>query len=571
MNGSGGTATASRISVHRYGSRELVPRTNGGYRLQSERKWVVEGDDHALTDIEKQLPSANWTRAGSRALILNLVNSVGVLNLPHLGEVELVTGKFDSDQFDAMLRELTDAATTLPFSADEAAAGRYSISTAPLDEVLYHAFVYLRYILSDRAPEDVRLLPALEMIVREPHRLWHSHRRDVPIETMTRVDAHTPLDLLTRPGMAVAAPSLSPAGARLAKRLRWRLPETVSERKIRPTTDTPENRFVKAFIGQARTIIGRMRSAVSSRRPDAFRRNLLLDCGRMEASLMPIARHSMWEAVGRMVRIPFSSTVLQRRRGYRRVLRHFSRIRLAPTIPLDKNGMRDLLELKNIALLYELWTFFRLVHEISAVLGSPPVRSGRPASDLFQTDFAAGGTFEWDPGVRLVYNQRFSRSRRGPRHSYSVPLIPDIALRVAGGPNAGLHLFDAKFRVQALTDVGLAADGKDADDEKAKERAGSFKRADIYKMHAYRDAIPDARSVWILYPGAEFRFFGVPGGGGQAGDHVVSSPEGLPGEIQGVGAIPVEPGGRGEGGDGRGKAAASDGFLRATLVRMLAK
>ena len=219
-----------------------------------------------------------------------------------------------------------------------------------------------------------------------------------------------------------------------------------------------------------------------------------------------------------MVRIPFSSTVLQRRRGYRRVLQHFSRIRLAPMIPLDKDGMRDLLELKNIALLYELWTFFRLVDEISAVLGSPPVRSGRLASDLFQTAFAAGGTFEWDPGVRLVYNQRFSRSRRGQRHSYSVPLIPDIALRVPDGPNSGLHLFDAKFRVQALTDVGLAAD------DKARERAGSFKRADIYKMHAYRDAIPDARSVWILYPGGEFRFFGVPGSGVPSGRRAVSSP-----------------------------------------------
>ena len=283
----------------------------------------------------------------------------------------------------------------------------------------------------------------------------------------------------------------------------------------------------------------------------------------MEGSLLPIARHSMWEEVGRMVRIPFSSTVLQRRRGYRRVLQHFSRIRLAPMIPLDKDGMRDLLELKNIALLYELWTFFRLVHEISAVLGSPPVRSGRLASDLFQTAFAAGGTFEWDPGVRLVYNQRFSRSRRGQRHSYSVPLIPDIALRVPDGPNAGLHLFDAKFRVQALTDVGLAAD------EKGAERAGSFKRADIWKMHAYRDAIPDARSVWILYPGGQFRFFGVPGGGGPSGCRVGSSPEGLPGEFEGVGAIPVAPVVGGEGGHGPGMAGASDGALRATLGRML--
>ena len=407
--------STSRVSVHRYGTDEPAPLIDGVHQLETESNWVVQGSPQQLADIGNKLPESKWTWAGDHALILNLVNSVGTLELPHLGTLDLVSRKFDGDQFDAMLRELTDAATTLPFSANEAAAGRYSVSTAPRDEVLYHAFVYLRYILSNRAPEEVRLLPALEMIVREPHRLWRSHRRDVRIEAMTRVDAHTPLDLVTRPGMSVEASSLSPAGARLAERLRWRLPEFVSERKIRPTTDTPENRFVKAFIGQARTIIGRMRSAVSARRSDAFRRNLLRDCDRMEASLMPIARHSMWEEVGRMVRIPFSSTVLQRRRGYRRVLQHFSRIRLAPTIPLDKDGMRDLLELKNIALLYELWTFFRLVDEISTVLGRPPVRSERLATGHFETAFTAGGTFEWDPGVRLVYNQGFSRSAEGTK------------------------------------------------------------------------------------------------------------------------------------------------------------
>ena len=574
MNGSAGVEGATPVTIHSYRPREPAPRRNHRYRLQSEREWVVEGPDQALTEIEDQLPTANWTRAGTHTLILNLVNSVGLLNLPHLGEVELFTGKIDTHQFDAMLRELTEAATTLPFSAGEPAAGRYSISTAPRDEVLYHAFVYLRYILSDKAPDEVRLLPALETIVREPHRLWHSHRRDVRIEAMTRVDAHTPLDLVTRPATAVASSSLSPSGARLAARLGVRLPEVVSERRIRQTTDTPENRFVKAFIGQARAIIGRMRSAVGARRPNAFRRNVLRDCDRMEVLLTPIARHSMWEEVGRMVRIPFSSTVLQRRRGYRRVLRHFSRIRLAPTIPLDRDDMRDLLELKNVALLYELWTFYRLVREISAVLGNPPARSGRPVGDDFGTDFAAGGTFEWDPGVRLIYNRRFSRSRRGQWHSCSVPLIPDIALQITNGPNAVLHLFDAKFRVRALSDVGLAAADQDADDkdaaeDKAKERAGSFKRADIYKMHAYRDAIPDARSVWILYPGGEFRFFGVPGGDGRPVHRTVSSAEALPEGVEGVGAIPLAPVVGGKAGRGGGMAAASGSALRATLGRML--
>ena len=568
MHGSVGAGVASPVRIHRYGSGEPAPRTDHGYQLRSEWQWVVEGRHELLQPIANELPSTNRKWAGKNALVLNLVNSVGTVDLPHLGTVELSTGKFGEREFDAMLGDLTESATTLPFSAGEAGAGRYAVNTAPRDEVLYHAFVYLRYILSDRAPEEVRLLPALELILREPHRLWRTDRRYVRIEGMTRVDAHTPLDLVTRTGTAMLTPSLSPSAERLTRRLGGRLPEMVSERRIRSTADTPENRFVKAFVRQSRTIIGRMRSAVGSLRRDAFRRSLLRDCDRMEALLMPIARHSMWEEVGRMVRIPFASTVLQRRRGYRRVLQHFSRIRLAPTIPVDREAMQDLLELKNIALLYELWTFFRLVEAIMELRG-PPIRSGWLTSDHFKTDFTAGGTFEWASGLRLAYNQSFSRSRAGRRHSYSVRLRPDIALSIPHGPNAGLHLFDAKFRVHALTQVGLSGSDKDGDDEKSGEITGSFKRADIYKMHAYRDAIPDARSVWILYPGGEFRFFGTPNNGALSGQQVIPSPAKLPEELQGVGAIPASPVLADRRALGQEQADARVFSLRQTVQRML--
>ena len=87
-------------------------------------------------------------------------------------------------------------------------------------------------------------------------------------------------------------------------------------------------------------------------------------------------------------------------------------------------------------------------------------------------------------------------------------------------------------------------------------------------MHAYRDAIPDARSVWILYPGADFRFFGKPGSSVQSGSHA-SAPDGLPEELQGVGAIPLGPVVGGKMARGQGQEATSDGLLRETLRRML--
>ena len=564
---SDGQRTSSAVVLQEYGSGRPAPIHDDRFRLESEREWVVEGNRKQLKELAYALPRHRYKWAGRRSLVLNLVNSVGVIDLPHLGDVELVSRKFGANEFETMLRELTESATGLPFAAGETASSRYNTEATPHDEVLYHAFVYLRYVLSDGAPEEARLLPALEVILREPHRFWRTYHRDVRTETLTRVDGRTPLDLVTRTGVPVVASSLSRSGASLARRLGGSLPKTMSERRIRTTTDTPENRFVKAFVGQSRVIIGRMRSAVMSRRPNGFRRNVLADCGWMEASLLPIAGHSMWEEVGRMTRIPFSSTVLQRRRGYRQVLQHFTRIRLAPTIPLDEMGMRDLLELKNIAVLYELWTFFRIARVIADREG-PPLRAGGSTSDEFGVNLSAGVAFEWASGTRLAYNKQFSRTRSAWDHSYSVPLRPDITLRINGGGNSGLHLFDSKFRVRVLADVGLAPAGKDGPDEKAKERAGTFRRGDIYKMHAYRDAIPDARSVWILYPGNEFAFFDALGGHASTGRQGVVSPEDLPTKLEGVGAIPLSPI-LNEQSSYRGYPAPErGGFLRATLERL---
>ena len=199
-----------------------------------------------------------------------------------------------------------------------------------------------------------------------------------------------------------------------------------------------------------------------------------------------------------------------------------------------------------------LWTFFRIVHEL-VVLKGPPVRSGRATSDPFQTDFAAGGTSEWASGVRLVYDQHFSRSRPRRRHSYSVPLRPDIALLVPDGRKSHLHLFDAKVRVHGLADVGFAGSDKDGDDDKAGERAGSFKRGDIYKMHAYWDAVLDARSVSSVL----------------SGNQAVSSPVGVAGRAGGGRRDTGWSGCRGKtGGGGRG-AATNVEPLRETLRRML--
>jgi predicted component of viral defense system (DUF524 family) len=145
----------------------------------------------------------------------------------------------------------------------------------------------------------------------------------------------------------------------------------------------------------------------------------------------------------------------------------------------------------------------------------------------------------WPNGTALFYNPRFARSQP-ERYSYSVPLRPDIALHIPSGANAGLHLLDAKFRVDQITTV-LGTSEDESPDEAAAERRGQFKRGDLYKMHTYHDAIPGARSVWILYPGTETRFFSVTG-------DVHEQASDLPGLVEGVGALSCVPGSTGQAG-----------------------
>ena len=151
-----------------------------------------------------------------------------------------------------------------------------------------------------------------------------------------------------------------------------------------------------------------------------------------------------------------------------------------------------------------------------------------------------GARLPWDlcvawGDVELFYNLRFSRSR-SRRRSYSLALRPDVVLRVPSGPNAGLHLFDAKFRLDRIEKMAGEEDDVDDDDER-EEQLGKFKHADVYKMHTYRDALPEARSVWVMYPGSEFGMFEA----GEAG-RLVRDVRELGEVVDGVGGVPARPG-----------------------------
>jgi len=243
--------------------------------------------------------------------------------------------------------------------------------------------------------------------------------------------------------------------------------------------------------------------------------------------------HTLFRNVSAMRFAPLGSPVLQRKAGYREMLRWWVRFR--PAAELSWDGGKELFHAgqRDVSSLYEYWLFFELLGWFCR-----KCRGGdRPAIE----DLVEG--FDGDsPNLKLraktelgpfvgrftehsrLLNARFSYNRRfevtDARHeagSWTRRLHPDYTLSFwpeglseseAERQELLVHVhFDAKYRVENIEGLFGAETSDDVDEEVG----GRYNRQDLLKMHAYRDAIKRSQGAYILYPGrsvAPTRFSG---------------------------------------------------------------
>lgn len=520
------------LTISPRGHSDMPEYREGRPLLRAERGWIISGDEVWLARAAQRLGRLA-ERAGN-VLLVSFGNSVGQIDVPGLGLIEVRSGKWGDSHFEQMLADISRIATGLPFTVDQPTSFPYDRSVIAREDVLYHLFVYLRHVLSPGAPRDEQLLPALQTILQQPHTRFEQERHEVRLTAASRIDARSLMRIAMGVGVIERAEG-SAAATPLARVLHGRLPRVIDERRVLHSADTPENRFVKSFLQLALGIVERIRRSLDDvREGRGFRERLRADCDQIEKLLTPLAQHRLWAEVGAMAQLPAASTVLQGRRGYREVYRHFVRLRLATHIPLNPAKLRDLLEARDIARLYELWTYFTMAQALEDLLGKPQ-RAISAQANHWQYKLKQACELRWSGGVRLRYNPTYSRGQ-GAEKSYSVRLRPDIALHV-GGSYPRTHFFDAKFRLDPSYALPISDDEESAEElevEVAEERRGTFKKADLYKMHTYRDALRDAGSVWILYPGTDSRFFTTEG-------ERLNLPESIPARLEGVGAMALRP------------------------------
>jgi predicted component of viral defense system (DUF524 family) len=516
------------------GPFEVVAQRDGSMHEQSDGKLVLLAESRYLVRLGKgadpnALRGALRVPRGGKEGVLEFGNYIGEATLGGR-RVVVNSGRLTADAVQRMFEAVATELASLPFAAATPTSAPYARDRSMAPDALYHAYAFLRDSMQTRGGHD--LPAAIQRILAHPHEsLQREDAKLIPLGQATQIDAGTFAAIQSEPELLRRLADASPLTSHpLARRLDGRLPELIRTRPLRHTTDNRENRFVvgalEAMTDIARRferfvrVSGRASSAVNAREAASF-----------ASTLERWRRHPVLEPLRAAREIPLQSTVLRGRAGYREVLRCYSEL-LARTRLAEPHPMRSLLELRDGAEIYEYWCYFRVVAAVTDVLQMPA------NLDPFKVDelgarIPRGYRATWQ-GVEALFNRTFSRPGSGlaemGQSSYSVRLRPDITVRGADGR---LHLFDAKLKV----DFGQAVDADDREDSEA--RPDTFKPEDLYKMHAYRDAL-GADSVWVLYPGSRPAptCYRVPWESDAPGSS----------DFRGVGAIALRPGAEHDGG-----------------------
>jgi predicted component of viral defense system (DUF524 family) len=284
--------------------------------------------------------------------------------------------------------------------------------------------------------------------------------------------------------------------------------------------DTPENRFVKFALREFLSFLTHAQAVFEKHAGWGASAAL---AKRLAASIEDWLGRGLFREIGEMRFAPLGSPVLQRKAGYRELLHWWLRFRTAAELSWE--GGEDLFRAgqRDVASLYEYWLFFELLDWFCRKCRGgqrPDVRELVDGLDQDSPNLKLKKRLELGPfigtfagqsrqlKVRFDYNRRFEVTRdRHASGSWTRRLHPDYTLTFwpaslteAESERRELlvHVhFDAKYR---LEDIGNLFGGSE-NDEMDDELDGNYKRQDLLKMHAYRDAIKRSQGAYVLYPG----------------------------------------------------------------------
>ena len=380
--------------------------------------------------------------------------SKGVVQL----EVQSYKTGYRND-YRSMLTLITEKYTDLLLQADSPVAHYFDIDYTKDSQTLYQRFAFIQSVLgTDEFAE------AVHRIVSMPVTRWTLATEDKDIRNVRRFSNDNLRQFIQRQKRTEL-----PEDHYLRQYGVATLPEKISTTRKIDSVDTPENRFIKHALESFLKLCSDIHKAAENGKHTKLQHESEALIHKLENQL----HHTVFKNISRPAILKLNSPVLQRKEGYREVLRVWLMFDLAAK--LIWKGGDDVYSggKKDVAVLYEYWLFFVLLDLLQEIFHIAP----KDLSELIQPTFdglnlqikqgkfiALSGIYEKGPrklNVRFSYNRSFSGKQEYPKAgSWTVTLRPDYTLSFwpsgideeeAEKQELIVHVhFDAKYKIENL-------------------------------------------------------------------------------------------------------------------------
>lgn len=421
--------------------------------------------------------------------ILKNKNIIGILKL----EVQSIKTSYRKD-YRFMLESITKHASDLILQTNSPVNQTFEVDNDSNPKTLYQQFCFVKSIIET---EDFEV--AIQQITKAPVTTWTNKIENKDIRSLKKLSSRDVRNLIHSQNRT-KLPQNHSLQSKGFDSIATKIPTSIKEE----TTDTPENRFIKyvleTFLFFCEEI--QLKSKNGSR--------LYQEAKTIANKLENHLQHSLFREVSRLTSIKLNSPILQKKTGYREVLK--AKLMFDLSAKLIWEGGEDVYAggSKHVAKLYEYWLFFKLLkaikvtfkiesEEYKKLIAKTGDKLGLQLKEGKQ--IALKGTYvsnERELSIQFSYNKTFGiNNELSKEGSWTLQMDPDYTLSIwpkeiekkdAEKTEQIVHIhFDAKYKV------------------KNKEDNSKFKREDILKMHAYKDAIRRTSGAYILYPGVDVK------------------------------------------------------------------
>lgn len=427
-------------------------------------------------------------------------------------EIRSTKSEYETD-YRQMLGDIAEYYTDLVLQQGAPVTQRLEINAQSSAKTLYQRFAFVKSLIESDAFSE-----AIHKIISNPIRKWTDSNIQRKIDGVKRFTRKNIREIASsndrinlpesyRGGMPSCLTSI---------------PRTIEVEYKKDTVDNQENQFIK-FVLRSLSIfcwdLKEMKNASNRLKAEAETTIELLNIH---------LENQFFRQVSMPTHLNMNSPVLQRKEGYREILQSWLLFDLAAK--LNWNGGDNVYSAgkKNVATLYEYWLFFKLLELISQffdIQAKDKLQLVNFDSDKINLNLIQGKTrmvygqqetLSRKINVAFYYNRTFSKvaDDNDPIHkagSWTMAMRPDYTLSLWPGEISEIeaekqdlitHIhFDAKYRLNKITLEDTNCENEDLLVEKEEQESGIYKRADLLRMHAYKDAIRRTSGAYILYPG----------------------------------------------------------------------